>query len=113
MVWISQLGYDDVRRCLIDTDEYFLRPVNYIDGEEFRNHVPAWSLSRLWDMLPNIIGSRRKIMTSRSVFYVDEAFRADGYSFNKSFDIYNNLIDCVEFLISINSLAKDYLKQHG
>ena len=53
MVWIAELGYDAENHRTYDTGEYFLRPIDYLEGEEHRDNVPAWSLHRLIAMCPN------------------------------------------------------------
>ena len=52
MVWIAELGYDAGNLRTYDTGEYFLRPIDYLEGEEHRDCVPAWSLHRLIAMCP-------------------------------------------------------------
>lgn len=47
MVLIKELAYDEVAHCTYDADTYMIRPIDYLEGEEHRGHIPAWSLHRL------------------------------------------------------------------
>ena len=47
MVLLKELAYDDKRHCLYDADTYMIRPIDYLNGEEHRSNIPAWSLHRL------------------------------------------------------------------
>ena len=55
MVWIAEMGYDEENFRTYDTGDYFLRPIDYLEGEEHRDNVPAWSLHRLMAMCENFI----------------------------------------------------------
>ena len=55
MVWMAEMGYDAENLCTYETGDYFLRPADYLDGEEHRNNVPAWSLHRLIAMYPDFV----------------------------------------------------------
>ena len=47
MVLLKELAYDENRHCLCDADTYMIRPIDYLNGEEHRGNIPAWSLHRL------------------------------------------------------------------
>ena len=55
MVWMAEMGYDENNHCTYDTGDYFLRPIDYLEGEEHRDNVPAWSLHRLIAMCPDFV----------------------------------------------------------
>lgn len=50
MVLIKELAYDEIKHCTYDADTYMIRPIEYIEGEEHRGHIPAWSLHRLMEI---------------------------------------------------------------
>lgn len=52
MVLLKELAYDEKRHCLCDADTYMIRPIDYLNGEEHRDNIPAWSLHRLIEMMP-------------------------------------------------------------
>lgn len=51
MVLIKELAYDEVAHCTYDADTYMIRPIDYLEGERHRGHIPAWSLHRLIEIL--------------------------------------------------------------
>lgn len=51
MVLIKELAYDEVAHCTYDADTYMIRPIDYLEGEEHRGHISAWSLHRLMEIL--------------------------------------------------------------
>ena len=55
MVWMAEMGYDAKNHCTYDTEDYFLRPIDYLEGEGHRDNVPAWSLHRLIAMCPDFV----------------------------------------------------------
>lgn len=60
MVWIAEMGYDEKNHCTYDAEDYFLRPIDYLEGEEHRENVPAWSLHRLIAMCPDFVIAEQK-----------------------------------------------------
>lgn len=81
------------------------------------NFIPAWSLHRLIEMLPNVISLskgdlRYKTLLSDSVHYVTMYNDDDKeIPFNRGeFTLYDNIIDCIEWLIKEGYFNKDYLK---
>lgn len=81
--------------------------------------VPAWSLHRLIAMLPDEI-EWLSVMLSRTcyfhpVFYKDKIAYTDmegwRHIFNDNDNIYDNIIDCIEWLIKENKFNKEYLKK--
>ena len=55
MIWMTEMGYDENNHCTYDTGDYFLRPIDYLEGEEHRDNVPSWSLHRLIAMCPDFV----------------------------------------------------------
>ena len=55
MVWIAEMVYDAKNFRTYDTGNYFLRPIDYLEGEEYWENVPAWSLHRLIAMCPDFV----------------------------------------------------------
>ena len=47
MVLLKEMVYDEENHCTRDGDNYLIRPIDYLEGEEHRGHIPAWSLHRL------------------------------------------------------------------
>ena len=50
MVLIKELAYDAVAHCTYDADTYMIRPIDYLEGERHRGHIPTWSLHRLMEI---------------------------------------------------------------
>lgn len=88
--------------------------------------VPAWSLHRLIDMLPHVIaglvisadGKEIKMfcylrITKGEVayWYYNEDGIVECYERFGGADLYKNVIDIIEFLISENLFQKDYMVQ--
>ena len=83
------------------------------------NFIPAWSLHRLIAMLPDEI-EWLSVRLSRTcyfhpVFYKDKIAYTDmegwRHIFNDNDNIYDNIIDCIEWLIKENKFNKKYLKE--
>lgn len=87
-----------------------------IKGKQWESS-PAWSLHRLIEMLPNVISLakgdlRYKTLLSDSVHYVTMYNDDDKeIPFNRGeFTLYDNIIDCIEWLIKEGYFNKDYLR---
>lgn len=119
MVLIKELAYDEVAHCTYDADTYMIRPIDYLEGEEHRGHIPAWSLHRLIEMLPKIIHiNPKQWYLSITPYYNDMvAYEHCGnmeanYLYKSFYDnVYDNIINCIEWLISNGYFNKKYLKQ--
>lgn len=99
MVLIKELAYDEVAHCTYDADTYMIRPIDYLEGERHRGHIPAWSLHRLIEL-----GGFN--VECKGLFW-----RVTGTYFSESCDkIYNTIIDSIEALITENLFNKEYLK---
>lgn len=60
MVWMAEMEYDAKKKRTYYTGDYFLRPIDYLEGEKHRNNVPAWSLHRLIAMCPDFVIAERR-----------------------------------------------------
>lgn len=89
----------------IDIEHFTYLHTTYGDevGENDTPYVlPAWSLSRLHDILP------KKIKLKDEVIY--DAFMAKTYNFRNEGDVFNGIIDTIEWLINNNYFDKNFLK---
>ena len=89
---------------------------NWIGKPSLHSDVPAWSLHRLIEILPSEIKPRndyynitfdKDIVQYENYEYGIEVLK----SFGDSPTLYNNIIDCVSWLIKENLFNKEYLKQ--
>ena len=79
--------------------------------------TPAWSLNRLIEMMPNKIrvydSIASLIVSNEKVqYYLHDVEYSDyltGAGRWKSGNIYDNIIDCIEWLIKIDLFNKEYL----
>ena len=75
---------------------------------------PAWSLHRLIEMMPSILHDLYEVdFSKRGVFYAD--FSNGSYNFIQAFakpdkTLYDNIIDCIEWLIKEGYFNKEYLE---
>ena len=79
----------------------------YIQGLE----IPAWSLHRLIEMMPNKIDAPTKGHYFRVQYYNSIAYEFGDYSiarFRRE-NLYDNIIDCIEWLIKEGYFNKEYL----
>lgn len=90
MVLIKELAYDEVAHCTYDADTYMIRPIDYLEGEKHRGHIPAWSLHRLMEILD-------APLVEFSISTLEEAYEDVIYNISES--IKNGYIN------------KEYLKQ--
>jgi hypothetical protein len=76
------------------------------------NDIPAWSLHRLIEMMPDIIKDRIDEMlyhlsiAGNSVFYENRSFDLCQFFGNS---LYDCIIDCIEWLIKKGDFNKEYL----
>ena len=90
MVWIKELAWDEVAHCTYDAETYMLRPIDYLEGESHRGHIPAWSLHRLIELAT----TKRKVMLIRV-----------------SDDLYDTLIDKIDRMIANEVFNPEYLEE--
>ena len=81
-----------------------------------KEDIPAWSLHRLIDMCPNCIIERQpclhKTILDKSIHYCEENWREEyELFFSAHLNLFDNLIDCIEWLIENNHFDKQYLNQ--
>ena len=89
MVLIKELAYDEVAHCTYDADTYMIRPIDYLEGEKHRGHIPAWSLHRLIEILDSPL-----------------------IEFNVlSYNPYEEIIYLISECIKNGYISKEYLKQ--
>lgn len=77
------------------------------DGQRLLEATPAWSLHRLYEMCPGCLFKLRpalnKIATGHGIFYCTHDFDVSlEVSFSQHLNLYDNIIDCIEWLLSIN-----------
>jgi hypothetical protein len=84
-----------------------------IKGEQWESS-PAWSLHRLISMLPDFFSNLGRQFNLK----MDKCFlryctaRNDEYIYFQQKDtLYDNIIDCIEWLIKENKFNKEYLKE--
>ena len=82
--------------------------------EIFVDDLPAWSLHRLIAMLPDFFSNLGRQFNLK----MDKCFlryctaRNDEYIYFQQKDtLYDNIIDCIEWLIKENKFNKEYLKE--
>ena len=107
---------DPLPQYLIDCTPSLLTypPIN---NERF---IPAWSLNRLIEMMPNNIrvydSIASLIVSNEKVQYYFHGVEYSDYLTSvgrwKSGDIYDNIIDCIEWLIKEGYFNKEYLEEH-
>lgn len=90
MVLIKELAYDEVAHCTYDADTYMIRPIDYLEREEHRGHIPAWSLHRLLCMLDYDDADTFNIMPNLA---------------------YEEVIATISLRIVCGAFNKEYLKQ--
>ena len=88
MVLLKELAYDEELHRLCDAGTYMIRPIDYLDGEEHRGHIPAWSLHRLIE-----------------IAQLPQSWQC------LSGDWYNEVIAHIQSMIYINEFNKDYLEE--
>lgn len=86
-------------------------------GAEKREYVPAWSLHRLIEMMPITVPDRSGIP---HCFTIEEASDISYYFFGEEDwgvwktwnekELYDNVIDCIEWLIKEGHFNKEYLE---
>ena len=111
IVLLKEMVYDEENHCTRDGEGYLIRPIEYLEGEEHRGHIPAWSLGRLIEMMPfdvvpeggfDNIFTLTKDTSGYSVEY-------DGFSYYYKKNIYDTLIEGIEHLIKEGYFNKEYL----
>lgn len=76
-------------------------------------NFPAWSLHRLVEIMPNMLQNLYQLdFSKQGVYYAD--FSNGSYNFiecftNRDVTLYDNIIDCIEWLIKQGYFNKKYL----
>lgn len=103
-------------------NEYSVEYMSIGQGEYQMMHpnwyIPAWSLHRLIEMIPIAIPDASGIThyfttneaSNVSYYYFGEECWEIWKSWNKK-ALYDNIIDCIEWLISIKQFNKEYLEE--
>ena len=97
------------------SDDYSLLSASWERVHRSNNDIPAWSLHRLWELLPKSFwhdnGLEKKyhpIIEYDFVNYVT----IDGmelFDLNYQKDVWESMIDCIEWLIKEGYFNKEYL----
>ena len=90
MVWMKELAWNEVAHCTYDAETYMLRPIDYLEGESHRGHIPAWSLHRLIELYSDVEDTSSLCIKDVS---------------------YKLLIFCIEKAIHCGFFNKDYLEE--
>ena len=121
MVLLKEMVYDDNNHCTRDGDNYLIRPIDYIEGEEHRGHIPAWSLHRLIEMMPDYITPKEGLPSFSSFAYLNLAKTVVWYNYtdydaeDRAFihwcgnGIFSAIVDAIEWLIKEGYFNKEYL----
>ena len=122
MVLLKEMFYDVKNHCTRDGENYLIRPIDYIEGEEHRGHIPAWSLHRLIEMLPSLIQINELNLptfhhyaylelSQVSVSYRWEDYDADDRQLVGFYGdgLFAAVVDAIEWLIKEGYFNKEYL----
>ena len=101
MVLLKEMVYDEENHCTRDGENYLIRPIDYLEGEEHRGHIPAWSLHRLINIIQE--DCPRLDIIKNVVWIKSVRFNAD--------NTYDNLISAYEWLIKEGYFNKEYLEE--
>ena len=112
---VSSIGSKD---RLIHTEEP-IYVMESLTSKRIPNYL-AWSLNRLIEMMPNNIrvydSIASLIVSNEKVQYYFHDVEYSDYLTSvgrwKSGDIYDNIIDCIEWLIKEGYFNKEYLEEH-
>ena len=88
---------DMVHTYLNRWDGYHIHEHNWSDISCDEQHIPAWSLHRLIEMIAYHVD-----IYGNNVIVMDEYF-------NDKDNLYGNVIDCIEWLIKLGYFNKEYL----
>lgn len=104
----------------IDTADMYYHPLESIPsvGEvlEETSFLPSWSLHQLMCLCPStyrsLVGNHTMYFQVMlwGVFYCDDYDR-ETVAFDSNENLYDNMIDCIEWLIKENLFNKEYLKK--
>ena len=90
-----------------------LAPINMVSWR----HTPAWSLHRLIEMMPQIIGHLELAVNDAFVGYYEDRCESETGMYwehtEESSNLYDNIIDCIEWLIKEGYFPKEYLQEQA
>ena len=95
---------------------YDLKPEYYKPALEGLVHIPAWSLHRLVEMVPHVIWHTEYEDRPRLKHTFWFSKHAPSYDSTEDIDfrehpnLYNNIIDCIEWLINNGYFSKEYME---
>ena len=74
--------------------------------------TPAWSLGRLIEMLPHFISSMDAVLiiSKDGVSYDSDSVLGESVYFQEDYGLFQNIIDCIEWLVKEGKLKKNYLR---
>ena len=87
----------------------------YYDGEyliafaedaKYLSDIPAWSLHRLIEMMPQTVGDKYEYF---ALYHTSIRYGGIMHEFERYCSLYDNLIDCIEWLIKEGYFNKEYL----
>ena len=104
--WHLDILNDDTREHF----EYLLNHFGICLHLEDALFIPAWSLHRLIEMLPeNIADDWLGVSFDEVTYYHGAGEGMIGWKFYKTGNVYNCCIDCIEWLIKEGYFNKEYL----
>jgi hypothetical protein len=99
----------DIEICCLDGEIRFLEDENYQDTGIT---IPAWSLHRLIEMMPmDIIDYRLGVSFNKVAYYLAEGLNELDHMFLKYGNLYDCIIDCIEWLIKEGYFNEEYLNK--
>ena len=123
IVLLKEMVYDEENHCTRDGEGYLIRPIEYLEGEEHRGHIPAWSLGRLLEMLPSPIPISEDLPTFHHYAYLNLSDMSVGYYW-ENYDgagralvgfsgngFFAAVVDATEWLIEEGYFPKEYLEE--
>lgn len=80
--------------------------------ELFLDYIPAWSLHRLVEMMPQSVTSNNRLDYYKVIYNSSVCYQREHYNLYRSCkrDLYEDIISCIEWLIKEGYFNKEYLK---
>ena len=93
----------------------YYKVVEFMNGCVPEDIFPAWSLHRLIEMMPQIIGHLELAVNDAFVGYYEDRCESETGMYwehtEESSNLYDNLISCIEWLIKEGYFNKEYLEE--
>ena len=106
----------DMYYYFYDKNTYEINPTwktIWEDRNDYKKISPAWSLHRLWELTPKVIFTKPSLyltMCEDSVVYcAEDNYEEYEKSFSRQISLYDNIIDCIKWLIKEGYFNKEYL----